>query len=97
MMAELPSTIQVGPYHFSVTDEEHAFDKVCAENEGLVWGYIRYGKCEIILAPQQAHAVWHLADTKHEDEEEHIRILATGLLDTLKRNPELVKYLIAED
>jgi hypothetical protein len=41
------------------------------------------------------HTYSHKAFAK-EDEEQAVAVLATHLLDTLRRNPELVAYLLAD-
>lgn len=106
----LPEKLEIGPYTWAVSDSETDYNRVVVENEGSVWGYIYYGKEKIVLCPDQAethkrtalmhevmHAVYHQSSSKHDDpEEDFIRRLAVGLVDTLRRNPEFVAYLVGD-
>ena len=49
------------------------------------------------LLHEVLHGCWHLTDKAHQDDEAAIRILAGPLLDTLRRNPLLVAYLVEDD
>lgn len=102
--------MQIGPYTYHLKEDQAAFHKACFDNDGRVWGYIRYDVPEIVVDPGQGpihkrvtlvhellHAIWHLADTGHDGDEKPARILATGLLDMFYRNPELVQYLMRGD
>ena len=108
-MIDLPGSVQLGPYTFSITDSKLEHAKACLDNDGMVYGYIRYGKCQIILDPDQEemhkrvslmhellHAIWHLSDWTHKDDELPMRVMATGMVDTLRRNPNLVRYILGE-
>ena len=109
-MPDLPSSIQIGPLPFTITDDLNAYHATAVENGAAVWGRIEYGKGRIILDPDQTvahkrmalfhevlHGAWHLTDRKHEEDEALMLALSGPLLDTLRRNPALVAYLLSED
>lgn len=106
----LPKTIEIGPLTFTVTDNEAVHARNVVKSSEDPWGRVDYGKGEIVLRPEQAlphqrmvllhevmHGCWHLTDCTHEGDEKAILALAAPLLDVLRRNPDLVAYLIATD
>ena len=106
----LPAKVMIGPLGYDVTDDRAAFAQMVAEDMTSTWGYIRYGEGRIILNPNQneahkrmcllhecLHGCWHLSDRDHQDDEQPILALAAPLLDVLRRNPDLLAYLLAED
>ncbi len=107
----LPNKVIVGPLTYRITDDEVEQLRETAENEGNAsWGTIKYGRGLIVLNPEQdeshkrlalfhecLHACWHLTDFAHEDDEDPVRRITGPLLDTLRRNPDLVAYLLAEE
>lgn len=71
------------------------------------YGRIKYAQGQIILDPNQSaphkrmtllhevlHGCWHIGDRSHKNDEKAIRALTGPLLDALRRNPELVAYLM---
>lgn len=109
-MAEIPSSVQVGPYRFAVTQDQVAYERKAVADHAATWGYIEYGRLRIILNPDQAedhmrvtllheilHAVEDVTDQRHHRTEEIIRQLAAPLLDVLRRNPDLVAYLTGKE
>ena len=106
----LPKKVTVGPLAYRVTDDEVEHLRECATDGGDTWGTIKYGRGLILLNPEQdeshkrlallhecLHACWHLTDFAHQDDEDPVRRITGPLLDVLRRNPELVAYLCAED
>lgn len=106
----LPEKVTIGPLVYTVTDDSVAFAQMVAEDLTSTWGYIRYGEGRIILNPNQneahkrmcllhelLHGCWHMSDRDHSDDEKPILALAAPLVDMLRRNPDLVSYLLAED
>jgi hypothetical protein len=104
----LPTLVQIGPLAYTITDEEHVYNKTAVDQGEALWGRIDYAKGSIVLSPEQndahkrlallhevLHGVWHLHDKAHESDEDVLRSLTADLLDTLRRNPELVAYLVA--
>ncbi len=104
----LPTRVTIGPLVYTVSDDEATYHKLAADAEQAMWGKIEYGKCTITLNPDQndqhkrlallhecLHGVWHLHDKTHESDEELLRSLTADLLDTLRRNFDLVAYLTA--
>ena len=105
----MPTSVQIGPYQFTVADDQIAHDRQTAQDGSRAWGTISYRYQRIILDPEQSeqhkrvtllHEIMHgcedLSDWRHDKTEEVIRMLAAPLLDVLRRNPDLVAYLTAE-
>lgn len=105
----LPSTIAIGPMEFSVTDDAAEHAKQVVANSEDPWGRIDYGVGTITLRPGQSaahqrfvvlhevlHGCWHVTDPidPNNTEEMAIRAIAGPLLDTLRRNPALVAFLV---
>lgn len=95
---------------FRITEDESEYASAVIGNEGQLWGQISYGRGVIVLNPGQSddhkrfalfhelmHAVWHQSDRAHDGDEEVIRRVAAPLLDMLRRNPELMAYLLRKD
>lgn len=106
----LPEKVTIGPLTFQVTDDVAAHNQGVVEDLHDTYGRIRYSKGLIILDPNQTdahkritllhevmHGCWHLGDRSHKNDEKAIRSLTAPLLDVLRRNPELVAYLLADD
>lgn len=106
----LPERITIGPLTFRVTDDQQEHVQSIADDMEKAWGLIRYATGVIILDPNQTdahkrvtllhevmHGCWHLGDRSHKNDEKAIRSLTAPLLDVLRRNPDLVAYLLAED
>lgn len=102
----LPKEVQIGPLCYAVINDEARYHKMASVAEVAVWGKIFYGESEIVLNPDQGaqhqrlallhevlHGVWHLHDKGHDGDEEVLRSMTADLLDTLRRNPDLVTYL----
>jgi hypothetical protein len=109
-VSALPTQIAIGPLVYAVTDDRAEHNSISAESGESTWGRILYAKGQIILNPEQndahkryallheaLHGCWHVGTRSHEDDEAAIRALACPLLDMLRRNPDLVAYLLAED
>lgn len=106
----LPNEVVIGPLVFRVTDDELEHRRADATDGDDTFGRIQYGKGFIILDHEQApshkrlsllheclHGCWHLSDAGHMDDEDAIRRLSAPLLDMLRRNPDLVAYLLTEE
>lgn len=109
-MSDIPRSIIIGPLVYTVKDDEASHAREVWKSSKGGWGAINYGPGEIVLDPEQntahkrasllheiLHGCWHLTDPQIEGEEAAIRILSLPLLDTLRRNPDLVAYLVASD
>ena len=109
-MADMPTVVQVGPYRFTVKIDRAEIDKarVAAEDWCRI-GVCRRWDLDLVITPETApdvqaetlvhevlHAIWMVVrgPTKGLTEETFIGHLAPTLLDTLRRNPALVAYLI---
>lgn len=106
----LPKVVIIGPLTFRVTDEQVDHNQGVVEDLLDTYGRIRYSQGLIILDPKQndahkriallhevMHGCWHLGDRSHKNDEKAIRSLCAPLLDVLRRNPDLVAYLLTED
>jgi hypothetical protein len=110
-MSQLPERVQIGPYRYAVRADAEALKDYEHSNRSSVWGCIRWKEGEILLDPE-AQAQKHRETLLHEvihgcnyvagtagmgKEERFTTALAPTLLDTLRRNPELVAFLLAEE
>lgn len=110
MMVKMPTAIQVGPYRYRVLVDKTEMDASRVQFEDINRiAECRRWRLEILLTPEIApdlmcelllheilHAVWSAvrAPSKNTTEEIVVSHLAPTLLDTLRRNPDLVAYLI---
>lgn len=111
-MTEMPKRLRVGPLVYSVQHSHEAtmaFSKVAGED---IYGACQNRICNIIidegfpldreqktLLHEAVHAlqcVYDLSDDLKAGDEHYIRVFSAALLDTLRRNPELVRYLMEE-
>jgi hypothetical protein len=104
----MPGAIQIGPLEYTITEDE--LERLRSDvQEGMVatYGRIRYGSCQIQIDPDQSiqhkragllhevlHGCWHQIGGDVPYEEEAIQRLCMPLLDTLRRNPQLVAFLM---
>jgi hypothetical protein len=106
----LPAKIQIGPLSFSVTDDKVEHNQAVVDDLDATYGRIQYAQGKIVLDPDQneghrryvllhevLHGCWHIGDRSHKNDEKAIRALTGPLLDVLRRNPDLVAYLMSED
>lgn len=104
-MSQPPQAIQIGPYRFTVEEDKRLTE---ANN---CYGRIDYTPQIIAIYPEMSqertaavllhellHGLWDLSHLGgyEGDEEKTITALAPALLDTLRRNPDLVRYIMAE-
>ena len=110
-MTTLPATIAIGPIRYRVSIDKGDYHEVVSQELVDIYGRIDYGNAKIVLKTEQAtdhvrlsllhevlHGCWHLArqDQAKVTEEEAIRFIAAAPLDTLRRNPDFISYLLAE-
>lgn len=102
-----PETVQIGPYTYCVTLVDAEVDD---GETGVQLGNLNLKSLEISLDRDQSPAV--MADTllhevlhgiltqtgavQGDEQEQVVTALSSPLLDTLRRNPALVAYLIGE-
>lgn len=111
-MTEMPKAVQVGPYRMVITREQATMDrKRCEVDDVNRIGNVAFWDQTIIVAPELAvdnsraallHELLHCccwvvghAD-KGLDTEAFVTGISATLLDTLRRNPDLVRYLCEE-
>lgn len=108
----LPKSIQVGPYTIQVVSDQAKHDRVCRENSVNYAGRTSLSEQIIHLDPDMAstytattliHEVLHSLLIHNsslfndaDQEEAIVDHLAPFLLDTLRRNPTLVTYLLED-
>jgi len=111
-MSRIPTLIDVGPYTYRVVSDELCMLRKEKELETGLYGYTDHLGLEIGIAQTVAvdnqtetllHEVLHCItrmmglDWTTEDEEKVIKHLSPLLLDTLRRNPGLVAYLLNQE
>lgn len=104
-MTTLPPKVQIGAFAYTIET-----DKAFADSHNA-WAYIQYGKQRIIIDPEALpdrlrvavmhevlHGIHEQTGTRGEKWEEAVVTQdAAFLVDTLRRNPALVAYLMADD
>jgi hypothetical protein len=111
MSGELPGFVQVGPVRYTVDCSQDCLDRVMLREKADLRGHIDCKTQRIFIAPGQGpdetactlmHEVLHaivrvaLGDINKVDEDQ-IEQLCFAVTDTLRRNPELVAYLMEGD
>lgn len=104
----IPKQLQIGPTIYRVKSKKKDLNKVQIEMKETVAGCVRFQEQTIYLDKNQGsdqladtllHEVIHaclqpLFGMDDDTEEAFVRTLSPGLLDTLRRNPELVAFLM---
>lgn len=106
-MAKVPKKIQIGPKTFDVIVSEADINALSVELEEKVAGAMQISKQKIFLRPGEhpqfqaetlLHEVLHAQldnfELEYKLEESIVLTLSTGLLDTFRRNPKFVRYLV---
>ncbi len=108
----LPERVTIGPIVYNVANDIATYAQSVVDTNEQVYGRVNYGDVQIILDPKQhdqhkrvallheiIHACWHVTDPLDPNccEEMAVRAITGPLLDTLRRNPDLIAYLLAED
>ena len=107
-----PKAVQVGPYRYTVECDQAAIDRAGQEMGGNLAGHANHAALRIDLAPDLArdyeaetllHEVLHgvfcvtgIGRDFRDAEEPIVARMAPMLLDVLRRNPDLVAYLVAD-
>jgi hypothetical protein len=108
-----PKRINVGPFVYDVTFDRATMDARVREESTALIGHHDGAVLTIDIDPDQAvgqardtllHELLHaiadvtgLSEAWGDREEEFVGRLSPAILDTLRRNPKLVRYLIADD
>ena len=105
----IPKQVQVGPFTYSVTVDQAAIDRAGQEGRETLYGQTRHTISRILVDPELSadqkretlqHEVLHACINTSglaistTDQENLVGALSPILLDTLRRNPELVEYLL---
>jgi hypothetical protein len=102
------NTVKIGPLEYSVIEVEDLHITNGEEQKVRLMGNIDYDKCVISLLPNLAsahgavtliHEVIHAItlQSRQDISEDLIDVLSHGLVDVLRRNPDLVEYLTDGD
>lgn len=110
-MTKIPTSVQIGPFVYAVKADADELTRYEHSTKSSVWGCVRFVEMDILLEPKAQeqkkretllHEVIHVCNNvagasslKHE--ERFVTGLAPALLDTLRRNPALVSYLMGDD
>ncbi|MDO8671255.1 MAG: hypothetical protein Q7O66_07460 [Dehalococcoidia bacterium] len=105
----IPATIQVGPYRYSVVVDEAAINKASIEFGHHVCGHADHCAGVFTIAPNLSpgktaevllHEVVHAIDNASGMpalKEFQVSQISVSLLDTMRRNPELVDFLMERE
>lgn len=108
----LPERVIIGPMIYGIANDIATYAQSVVDTNEQVYGRVNYGECQIILDPKQhdqhkrvallhelLHACWHVTDPLDPSncEEMAVRAITGPLLDVLRRNPELVAYLLEDE
>ncbi len=102
-----PKEIQVGPYRYRISTEKAEMDALQAEQRCGLAGFHDELQTQITTHPEQTqdsmadtllhellHACLIQSGVQDRDrEEDYVSGISATLLDTLRRNPDLVKFL----
>lgn len=106
---KLPESIDVGPFTYTVVTDELDVLRTCVSEHKELLGFHDEKALRIVVDPSQApgqqrdtllhellHAVAAMTGADLGDNEEKVvRRLSPALLDLLRRNPNLVRFLTA--
>lgn len=103
-MASIPDRVQIGPYSFSIefnkeaNDAANSWGRVIWESQKVqLLPTVESTKLAEVLLHEVLHGVIHTSGlTKTENEEQFILATSAILLDTMRRNPGLVEFLMTE-
>ena len=106
----LPKHITIGPLAYEVKTDKATLNQATVDGSTTFWAHIRFGEVDILiddkqeLAHQQMtllhevlHGCFHVTMLDKKWEETAVRLLTGPLLDTLRRNPELVAFLLGNE
>ena len=104
----LPKQIQIGPLVYEVKTDKTTINQATVDGSTTFWAHIRFGQLDILIdADQQLHhqqmtllhevlhGCFHVTMLDKKWEETAVRLLSGPLLDTLRRNPDLVAFQLA--
>ena len=107
---ELPKAIQIGALSYPIRTDRETINQATVDGKTDFWANIRFSETDIVLEPNQTlahqrmtllhevlHGCFHTTMLSKKWEETAVRLLTGPLLDVLRRNPELLAFLLAED
>lgn len=111
-MSNLPATVVIGPYRYRVVVDQAIVDAACREAGAHLCGSADHQTQTISISPKLGpdaraevlvhecvHAIFEQTSVERGlkgDVERVVEVLGYGILDLLRRNPELVAYLTAD-
>ncbi len=106
----LPEHVQIGPYRYRIVADEHAINRERVKyNHVRRIGEMNYATMTITIDPDMApdalcdtllHEVLHCINVanglpeENLTEEHVVETMSAGVLDFLRRNPELLEFLL---
>lgn len=113
MPDQLPDTIRIGPYRYRVVVDQAVVDAASREASAHLCGSANHIEQTISLSPKLGpdaraevllheciHGIFEQASIGRGlkgDVERVVEVLGYGVLDLLRRNPDLVAYLLADN
>lgn len=110
MSAELPASVQIGSIAYEIKTDKATINQATVDGSVSFYAHIRFGQSDILIDPDQGihhqrmtllhevlHGCFHITMLDKKWEEMAVRLLTGTLLDTLRRNPDLVAYLLATE
>lgn len=105
----LPDEVVIGPLTYRVTTDRATINQAAVDSQLTFYANIRFGETDILIDDKQTpahqrmtllhevlHGCFHVTMLDKKWEETAVRLLTGPLLDTLRRNPELVAFLTEE-
>ena len=106
----LPKQITIGPLTFAVKTDKATINQATVDHQAPFYANIRFGETDILIDDKQTpahqrmtllhevlHGCFHVTMLDKKWEETAVRLLTGPLLDTLRRNPDLIAFLLATD
>ena len=107
---ELPDQVIIGPLAYRVRTDRAILNQATVDHQGPFYANIRFGETDILIDDKQTpahqrmtllhevlHGCFHVTMLDKKWEETAVRLLTGPLLDTLRRNHDLIAFILATD
>ena len=105
----LHKQVHIGPLTYTIVTDRAVINQATVDSQVTFYANIRFTETDILIDPNQApphlritllhevlHACFHVTMLDKKWEETAVRLLTGPLLDALRRNPELVAFLVGD-